>query len=131
MSRGSKQRDTILRVVMHSKDHPRADWVYDQVRQEIPNISMGTVYRNLKSLAESGDIRQLDITDGTTRFDGNTHNHYHFRCERCGHIFDLDEPVDQAISERVAENTGFKVYRQRMELIGLCNACQVNGHDSQ
>ena len=130
MSRGSKQRDTILRVVMHSKDHPRADWVYDQVRQEIPNISMGTVYRNLKSLVKSGDIRQLDIADGTTRFDGNTDNHYHFRCEECGHIFDLDEPVDQAISERVAENTGFKVYRQRMELIGLCNACQVNGHDN-
>jgi len=115
---------------MHSEDHPRADWVYDQVRQEIPNISMGTVYRNLKSLVKSGDIRQLDIADGTTRFDGNTDNHYHFRCEECGHIFDLDEPVDQAISERVAENTGFKVYRQRMELIGLCNACQVNGHDN-
>jgi len=130
MSRGSKQRHTILRVVMHSKDHPRADWVYDQVRQEIPNISMGTVYRNLKSLVKSGDIRQLDIADGTTRFDGNTDNHYHFRCEECGHIFDLDEPVDQAISERVAENTGFRVYRQRMELIGLCNACQVNGHDN-
>ena len=115
---------------MHSEDHPRADWVYDQVRQEIPNISMGTVYRNLKSLVKSGDIRQLDIADGTTRFDGNTDNHYHFRCEECGHIFDLDEPVDQAISERVAENTGFKVYRQRMELIGLCNACKVNGHDN-
>jgi Fur family peroxide stress response transcriptional regulator len=128
MSRGSKQRDTILRVVMNSKDHPRADWVYDQVRQEIPNISMGTVYRNLNSLAKSGDIRQLDIADGTSRFDGNTSNHYHFRCEECGHIFDLDEPVDQSISERVAKNTGFKVYRQRMELIGLCNACQVDGH---
>jgi Fur family peroxide stress response transcriptional regulator len=130
MSRGSKQRDTILRVVMNSNDHPRADWVYDKVRQEIPNISMGTVYRNLNSLAKSGDIRQLDIADGTSRFDGNTENHYHFRCEECGHIFDLDEPVDQSISERVAENTGFKVYRQRMELIGLCNGCQANGHDN-
>jgi Fur family peroxide stress response transcriptional regulator len=115
---------------MNSKDHPRADWVYDQVRQEIPNISMGTVYRNLHSLAKSGDIRQLDIADGTSRFDGNTDNHYHFRCEKCGRIFDLDEPVDQAISERVARNTGFKVYRQRMELIGLCNACQVSDHDN-
>ena len=131
MSRASKQRDTILRVVTDSKDHPRADWVYDQVRQEIPNISMGTVYRNLKSLAKSGDIRQLDIADGTSRFDGNIDNHYHFRCEECGHIFDLDEPVDQAISHRVAKNTGFKVYRQRMELIGLCKACQVNRHDTQ
>ena len=131
MSRGSKQRNTILRAVINSKDHPRADWVYDQVRQEIPNISMGTVYRNLNSLARSGEIRQLDIADGTSRFDGNTDDHYHFRCEECGHIFDLDEPVDQAISERVARNTGFRVYRQRMELIGLCNACQVHAHCTQ
>jgi Fur family peroxide stress response transcriptional regulator len=130
MSRRSRQRDTILRVVMDSKSHPRADWVYDQVRQEIPNISLGTVYRNLRSLAKSGEIRQLDIADGTSRFDGNTDSHYHFRCERCGRIFDLDEPVDQSISQRVAKNTGFKVYRQRMELIGLCNACQVNAHDN-
>jgi Fur family peroxide stress response transcriptional regulator len=130
MSRGSKQRDTILRVVMNSNDHPRADWVYDQVRREIPNISMGTVYRNLKSLAKSGEIRQLDLADGTSRFDGNNDSHYHFRCEKCGRIFDLDEPVDQSISQRVAKNTGFKVYRQRMELIGLCNACQVNAHDN-
>ena len=130
MSRGSKQRDTILRVVVNSKDHPRADWVYDQVRREIPNISMGTVYRNLRSLAKSGAIRQLDISDGISRFDGNIDSHYHFRCERCGNIFDLDEPVDQLISERVAKNTGFKVYRQRMELIGLCSACQVNTHDN-
>ncbi len=131
MSRGSKQRDAIRRVVMNSKDHPRADWVYDQVRREIPNMSMGTVYRNLNSLAKSGDIRQLDIADGTSRFDGNTDNHYHFRCEQCGQILDLDEPVDQSISDRVARNTGFKIYRQCMELIGLCNACQVNGYDSQ
>ena len=124
MSRWSKQRDTILRVVMNSKDHPRADWIYDQVRREIPNISMGTIYRNLGSLTKSGEIRQLELADGTSRFDGNTGNHYHFRCERCGRIFDLDEPVDQSIGERVAKNTGFKVYRQRMELIGLCTECQ-------
>ena len=130
MSRGSKQRDTILRAIINSKDHPRADRVYEQVRQEIPNISMGTVYRNLNSLARSGDIRQLDIADGTSRFDGNIEDHYHFRCEQCGHIFDLDEPVDRSISETVARNTGFRVYRQRMELIGLCNACQANGHDN-
>ncbi len=130
MSRGSRQRDTILRVITDSKDHPRADRVYDQVRQEIPNISMGTVYRNLNSLARAGDIRQLDIADGTSRFDGNIEDHYHFRCEQCGQIFDLDEPVDQSISERVAKDTGFRVYRQRMELTGLCNACQANGHDN-
>jgi len=125
MSRGSKQREAILRVVSNSTDHPRADWVYDQVRREIPYISMGTVYRNLRHLAKSGDIRQLELADGTSRFDGNTESHYHFRCEKCGQIFDLDVPVDRSIGERVAKNTGFKIFRQRMELIGLCNACQA------
>jgi Fe2+ or Zn2+ uptake regulation protein len=91
---------------------------------------MGTVYRNLNSLAKSGDIRQVDSADGTSRFDGNTDDHYHFRCEECGRIFDLNEPVDQSISERVAGNTGFRIHRQRMELIGLCNACHVDGHDN-
>jgi len=129
MSRWSKQRETILRVVVNSKEHPRADWIYDQVRKEIPNISMGTVYRDLRSLAKSGEIRQLDLADGTSRFDGNIDSHYHFRCEKCGHIFDLEEPVDQSIGKRVAKNTGFKVYRQRMELIGLCDSCQSDSQD--
>jgi Fur family peroxide stress response transcriptional regulator len=115
---------------MNTKSHPRADWIYDQVRQEIPNISLGTVYRNLKYLAKLGEIRQLDLADGTSRFDGNTDSHYHFRCEKCGRIFDLDETVDQSVSDRVVKNTGFKVYRQRMELIGLCNFCQPNHHSN-
>ena len=126
MLRGSKQREIILRLVMSTKSHPRADWVYDQARQEIPHISLGTVYRNLKSLVESHEILQLDIVDGTSRFDGNSANHYHFRCERCGQIFDLDEPVDKSIGERVEKSTGFKVSQQRMEFIGLCDSCQSN-----
>jgi Fur family transcriptional regulator, peroxide stress response regulator len=124
MSRKTKQRNTILQIVMNTESHPRADWVYEQVRREIPNISLGTVYRNLRSLAKSGEIRQLDLADGTSRFDANTDSHYHFRCERCGLILDLDEPVDRSIGERVAKKTGFKIKRQRMELLGLCTECQ-------
>ena len=124
MSRRSKQRDTILRVVMNTKSHPRADWVYDQVRREIPNISLGTVYRNLRSLAEAGEIQQLDMAGSTCRFDGNTESHYHFRCERCGRIFDLDEPVDWSIAERITKKAGFKITRHRVELLGLCTECQ-------
>jgi Fur family peroxide stress response transcriptional regulator len=124
MSRRSRQRDTILRVVMNTKSHPRADWIYDQVRQEIPNISLGTVYRNLKSLAEAGEIQQLDIAGSTCRFDGNTESHYHFRCKKCGRMLDLDEPVDRSIEERIAQKTGFKITQQRVELLGLCTECQ-------
>jgi Fur family peroxide stress response transcriptional regulator len=124
MSRGSRQRDTILKVVMNTKTHPRADWVYEQVRKEIPNISLGTVYRNLKSLAEAGEIYQLELAGSTSRFDGNMDNHYHFRCKKCGDMYDLDEPVDRSIEKRIAQKTGFKITQQRLELLGLCTKCQ-------
>lgn len=124
MSRRSRQRDTILKVVMNTKTHPRADWVYEQVRKEIPNISMGTVYRNLKSLAEAGEIYQLELAGSTSRFDGNMDNHYHFRCRKCGDMYDLDEPVDSSIEKRIAQKTGFKITQQRLELLGLCTKCQ-------
>jgi Fur family transcriptional regulator, peroxide stress response regulator len=124
MSRRSRQRDTILKVVINTKTHPRADWVYEQVRKEIPNISLGTVYRNLKSLAEAGEISQLELAGSTSRFDGNMDNHYHFRCRKCGDMYDLDEPVDRSIEKRIAQKTGFKITQQHLELLGLCTKCQ-------
>jgi len=124
MSRKSKQRDTILKVVMNTDTHPRADWIYEQVKKEIPHISLGTVYRNLKALAESGEILQLEIAGETRRYDRNTDSHYHFRCRKCGLMLDLDEPVDHTIEDRIAGKTGFKINRQRVELTGLCRECQ-------
>jgi Fe2+ or Zn2+ uptake regulation protein len=108
---------------MNGTFHPSADWVYDRVRKEIPNISMGTVYRNLKSLAKSGEIKELDIPGSLSRFDGNNTNHYHCRCEKCGQIFDLDEPVDYGTETRIAEKTGFKVKRHYLEFIRLFWDC--------
>jgi Fur family transcriptional regulator, peroxide stress response regulator len=124
MSRRSIQRDSVLRIVMNTTAHPGADWVYDQVRKEIPNISLGTVYRNLKLLAQAGEIKELDIPGNLSRFDGNNSNHYHFRCEKCGRIFDLDEKVDHSIERKIARKTGFKVNRHYLEFIGLCSDCQ-------
>ncbi len=125
MSRRSKQKEAIRRVVMETNCHPNADWVYEQVKSEIPNISMGTVYRDLRLLANAGEIQQLDIVGTASRFDGNTKSHYHFRCERCGRIYDLDEAVDQSIEEKVARKTGFKITGHRLELFGLCSQCQA------
>ncbi len=122
--RKSIQRDTILRIVANTRSHPRADWVYDQVRQELPHISLGTVYRNLKLLAQKGEIQELDIPGGLSRFDADTRNHYHFRCEKCSRVFDLDEAVDDSLEKRVAQKTGFQVKRHYLEFIGLCSDCQ-------
>jgi Fur family transcriptional regulator, peroxide stress response regulator len=129
VSRKSVHRNTILKVVMNSKSHPGADWVYDQVRKEIPNISMGTVYRNLKILAEAGEIKEIEIPGSLSRFDGNKHNHYHFRCEKCNRLFDLDEVVDRTLEVDIAQKTGFKVKRHYLEFIGLCLDCQKTGEE--
>jgi len=124
MSRKSIQRDTILRVIKNTTSHPGADWVYDQVRKEIPNISLGTVYRNLRLLAQAGEIKELDIPGSPSRFDSSTNNHHHLICEKCGRIFDMDEAVDITMEARIAQKTGFKVKRQYLKFIGLCSDCQ-------
>ncbi len=124
MVRKSKRRNAILRVLRNTISHPTARWIYDQVRCEIPNISLGTVYRNLKLLKQEGQIIELDIADTSSRFDGNACNHYHFRCEQCGRVFDVDEPVNKSLDKRVAKNTGFNISHHMLEFRGLCTDCQ-------
>lgn len=124
MLRKSKQKEAILRVLRGTTSHPTADWIYNEVRKEIPNISLGTVYRNLRLLCQGGEILQLDLCGALSRFDGRLDNHYHFRCANCGRVFDVDEPVDDNLNERVAGRTGFQVLCHRLEFRGVCKECQ-------
>jgi len=123
--RETKQREAILTILRHTDSHPTADWVYDEARKVMPNISKGTVYRNLKILREMGEISELNLSGTVSRYEGRQENHYHFRCEKCGRIFDLDEPVINELDERVARNTGFKVSHHQLEFRGLCGDCQL------
>jgi Fur family peroxide stress response transcriptional regulator len=124
MRRETKQREAILRVLRNTRAHPTADWIYEEVKKEIPNISKGTVYRNLQVLQEDESITVLNLNGTLSRFEVKQHGHYHFRCEQCGRVFDLDEPVNNEIDKRVAERTGFKVSHHQTEFRGLCKDCQ-------
>ena len=124
MHRKSKQKEAILKVLKSTNSHPTAEGVYQQAKREMPHISLGTVYRNLKLLKQGGEIIELDLAGTLSRFDGNTHPHYHFRCERCQRVFDVDEPVDEALDSRVARQTGFEITHHRLEFRGLCQDCQ-------
>jgi len=124
LARQTRQRQAILRILKSTTSHPTADWIYDEVRKEIPNISKGTVYRNLKLLRETGEISELNLSGTVSRFEGRQDNHYHFRCEKCGRVFDVDEPVDEEIDRRVAGTTGFKIKYHQLEFRGLCKECQ-------
>ena len=91
----SRQREMIKEFLMTRKDHPTADVVYMNVRQTYPNISLGTVYRNLTLLADLGEIQRLRVGDGIDHFDADTSPHYHFICKNCGAVIDLEmENID-------------------------------------
>jgi Fur family peroxide stress response transcriptional regulator len=122
--RETKQRKAILNVLRRTDSHPTADRIYDEVRKVIPNISKGTVYRNLKILREGGKISELNLNGTVSRYEGNNENHYHFRCEKCGRVFDLDEPVNNKLDKKIAKRTGFKVLYHQLEFRGLCKDCQ-------
>ena len=114
-------------MLQRTGKHPTADWLYDQLKGEFPNLSMGTVYRNLNILIEQGVIKKIDFGSTFDRFDANTGAHYHFVCERCGSIIDLELPVDEALNERVNRGTNFHANRHRIEFFGLCDRCQGQG----
>lgn len=123
-TRITKQRKAILRVLKNTKSHPTADWIYEQVKKEIPNISLGTVYRNLNVLSELGKIQILDYGSTYSRYDGNPENHYHFRCEKCGKVFDIHVDLFDDINKIVNEETAFQINEHRLEFTGLCPECQ-------
>ncbi len=124
LRRETKQREVILNLLRHTDTHPTADWIYDEVRKVIPKISKGTVYRNLNILQDMREISALSLSGAATRYEGKQENHYHFRCEKCGQVFDLDEPVDKKLDEKIASSTGFRVSYHRLEFRGLCKDCQ-------
>ena len=123
-TRMTKQRKAILRVLKNTTSHPTADWIYEKVKKDIPNISLGTVYRNLNVLAEHGKIRVLDYGSNHSRYDGNPDHHYHFRCEKCGGVFDLDIDFEIDLNEKINQKTEFIANSHRLEFSGICADCQ-------
>ena len=102
----SRQREAIINFLKTRYDHPTADVVYSNVRNEFPNISLGTVYRNLNMLSEDGTIQKISV-GGADHFDGNAKNHYHMLCKECKRLYDVAYPVLEDI-EKKAQQTGKK-----------------------
>lgn len=122
-TRMTRQKKVIIDILKSTKNHPTADWVYEQARKIIPDISLGTVYRNLRLLTDSGDILELNYGSSFSRFDGNPHPHYHFVCEECGRVIDLDLPLLANLEKEVEAKTGFSVKNHRLEFYGTCEQC--------
>ncbi len=121
--RETKQKTAILEFLRSKRQHCSAIQVYDAVREKIPNISLGTVYRNLSTLIESGEIVSVETSDKCVFYDGFTHDHAHFVCHSCKKIFDFDFPVSAKDS---LEEKGFKLDSERIVCYGKCPNCSKN-----
>lgn len=121
--KNSKQRQLIKSFLMTRKDHPTADIVYTNVRRQIPNISLGTVYRNLTLLADLGEIERLRVGDGIDHFDADISPHYHFVCNHCRCVIDLDMDSIEDILQVANANFGGHITGHATYFYGTCEEC--------
>lgn len=119
----SRQREEIKNFLMTRKDHPTADVVYMNLRQQFPNISLGTVYRNLTLLADIGEISRIRVGDKIDHFDADTSLHYHFICNECGAVIDLDMDSIESIVETASQNFDGHIQGHTTFFYGTCPAC--------
>lgn len=119
----SRQRESIKEYLRNTLEHPTADSVYMHVKKEYPNISLGTVYRNLNLLAELGEVVKITAPDGADRFDGNPQPHYHFFCNACGRVLDLDMESIDHINEIAGKNFDGCIEAHVTTFFGRCGDC--------
>lgn len=122
----SKQREAIKNFLMSRKDHPTAEVVYSHVINDFPNISLGTVYRNLTFLVDNGMAVRVPCDDGSVHFDGNVMPHYHFQCRKCGAVLDLDfdyKELETNFNKAANSNFGGLVEGNITFFYGKCDKC--------
>ncbi|PTX60702.1 Fur family peroxide stress response transcriptional regulator [Melghirimyces profundicolus] len=122
--RMTPQRYAILEFLLTSMGHPTADEIYRALEDKFPNMSVATVYNNLRVFKEAGLVRELTYGDASSRFDANMEEHYHIICRECGRIVDFDYPSLVDVEKEAARKTGFRVENHRMEIYGVCAECQ-------
>ncbi len=123
MLKYSKQREAIKNYLMSTKEHPTADTVYLHVKEEFPNISLGTVYRNLNLLADIGEVTKISFSEGGDRFDGFTKPHYHFYCRDCCKLIDLDIDMSDMINHIASEKFDGIIESHTILFQGQCEEC--------
>jgi Fur family transcriptional regulator, peroxide stress response regulator len=124
--RMTRPREAIYRLLKSSMCHPDATWVYERVREEIPHLSLGTVYRALGVLVDAGLVSELRCSDGRqVRYDGNLNDHSHIVCRGCGSLCDIGPLPALEERERIEEQSGYLVEECRLHYVGLCPRCQA------
>lgn len=122
--RMTPQRHAILNYLYSTMGHPTADEIYKALEGTFPNMSVATVYNNLRLFKDAGLVRELTYGDSSSRFDANMMDHYHVICRKCGKITDFDHMPLVEIEKKAAEITSYQVQTHRLEIYGICPDCQ-------
>lgn len=122
----SRQREAIRQYLCSSKEHPTADMVYEEMKHLYPNISLGTVYRNLSLLVSIGEAIRVSTSEGADRFDGRVTPHNHFICTECGRVMDLDMENIDCIQQTASQNFKGRICGYTANFYGLCEDCLTN-----
>ena len=126
-SKHFKKREAILNCLRSTNTHPTAEWVYTQLKAEYPDISLGTVYRNLALFKEKGLVISVGTVNGVERFDADTEPHVHFICTGCGRVDDLQSlPVPEELKHTAAQSCGGNVTGCQLTFTGICADCANN-----
>ena len=118
--RNSLQRDVILDIIVNQKEHYTSKEIYELAQTKIPNISLGTIYRNLNQLVAEGYITRLKTKDGLDRYDNNIHKHHHFICDKCLKIMDIDDEIPLAKNNFPDGDVAYYT----IQFHGLCKQCK-------
>ncbi len=122
--RMTPQRRIILEELKKTRKHPTADEVYHSVRKKLPDISMGTVYRNLEILTKQEEVQVIRNGGKKKRYDGNSTKHFHIKCTNCGRIDDLPENLVGLIKKNITVDCGYEITGYSLVLYGLCPDCK-------
>jgi Fur family peroxide stress response transcriptional regulator len=121
--KATPQRIAICRFALHSRDHPTAQRIYDEVRTVHPTVSLATVYKTLQILMEHRLIQEPSFHEGQAKFDSYVEPHINLVCLRCGKIQDLDDPAARETIARITATTEFTRIGQRLDIYGICRVC--------
>lgn len=121
--RYSKKREAMLHELKETTTHPSAEWLFQRLKPSFPDLSLGTVYRNLAFFQERGQIRSVGVVNGQERYDADVSEHCHFICDDCGKVVDLHD-VTSVVSHQLERDYGFTVTKQDLKLYGQCGDCK-------
>ncbi|MGL4537925.1 MAG: Fur family transcriptional regulator [Cetobacterium somerae] len=120
----SKQRELILNYILNSHEHLTADTIYADLKKDNPELSLGTVYRNLTKLTEIGAIKKVSLPNQVDKFDKNLEPHAHFICDECGSITDINIPEVDKFLNKISKDEDISIRKYDITLNGTCKKCK-------